>query len=210
SPFHAGVDSGFASYRSAALAVWPQGGTPPALRNAEEYRTVVAGLQRAGLIDDPSTLLWELRPSTRYPTLEFRVPDICPDLDDAVLLAGVVRSLTSTLARRSATAGPPGVTTDAVLPAARWRGARYGLDGELWSPSRRQLVPARQAVRDLVEEIRDDLTERGDQAIVAELLEQLLARGSSASRQRAIAARTGGDLRAVARDGVGLTVAAIS
>src|SRR5581483_7493551 len=96
SPFHAGVDSGFASYRSAALAVWPQGGTPPALRNAEEYRTVVDDLQHAGLIDDPSTLLWELRPSTRYPTLEFRVPDICPDLDDAVLLAGVVRSLTST------------------------------------------------------------------------------------------------------------------
>jgi carboxylate-amine ligase len=200
SPFHDGYDTGWNSYRLALLAMWPQGGMPPALGSAAEYSALVDELQGAGLVDDASTLLWELRPSVRYPTLEFRIADMCPSLDDAVLYAGLVRSLVRTLGSRTELPTVP----DAVLRAARWRAARYGLGERLWSPSRRELVPAPVALDELWAELRPDLEEHGEAGVVGDLLDQLRSHGTSADRQRRAFAATG-SLHDVARAGVELT-----
>jgi YbdK family carboxylate-amine ligase len=206
SPFHDGVDTGHVSWRTALLALWPQGGPPPPMASGEEYRTVVADLQRSDLVDEPSALLWELRPSTRYPTLEFRGPDVCTDVDDAVLIAALVRSLVRTLARRVDAEQPAQVPADSLLRAARWRAGRFGLDGALWSFSRGELVDGRAAVRDLLAELRPDLEEHGEYDTASGLTAALLDRGSSAARQRSVA-RRGGGLHAVVRDGLALTTA---
>lgn len=205
SPFHDGVDTGHASWRSALLTLWPQGGTPPPLRSADDYLALVAELQRTDLVDEPNTVLWELRPSARYPTLEFRVPDVCPALDDVVLLAALVRSLVRTLAARVDAGQPASEPSDAVLRSARWRAGRYGLDGGLWSFGRGELVDARDAVTDLLTELRPDLEKYGEYDMVAELAASLLTRGTSAIRQRTVAARSG--LQSVVQDGVTLTSA---
>jgi carboxylate-amine ligase len=84
-----------------------------------------------------------------------------------------------------------------LLRAARWRAARYGLDGSLFDPIRCELVPARVAVRRLLAELRDDLTAHGEWDDVVHLVERLFERGTSASRQRRTWLRTG-DWREVA------------
>jgi carboxylate-amine ligase len=203
SPFYDGADTAYTSYRTAMLALWPQGGTPPRMDAGQDYLGLVDDLQEVGLIDDASAVLWELRPSTRYPTLEWRIADVCPDADDAVLLAALIRSLTRTLAGR-ADAAPPTGPPDALLLAARWRAARYGLDGDLWSFERHALVPAEHAVRELIAELRDDLEQHDEYDEVTALVEQLLARGPSAVRQRAVCEQAG-NLRDVARDGIAIT-----
>jgi carboxylate-amine ligase len=204
SPFHEGGDTGHASYRMALLRLWPHGGPPPLMANGAEYLALLEDLRRTGLIDEPNTLLWELRPSSRYPTLEFRMPDVCTDLDDAVLLAALVRSLSRTLGKRIASGTDAPNVPDALLASTRWRAARYGLTGDLWSQSRGDIVEARVAVEDMLAELSDDLRLHGEYDVVSDLAAALLTRGTSADRQRAVAARAG-DLRAVAADAAALT-----
>jgi carboxylate-amine ligase len=204
SPFHQGLDTGFDSFRLPWLALWPQGGPPPHLTSAQEYLATVEQNAAIGMVGDASAMLWDVRPSVRYPTLEFRAADVCTDVDDAVLYAAVVRSLVRVLAGR-VNAGPTGpAMSDQGLRAARWRAARYGLSATLWSPDRAELVPAGVALDDLLSELREDLEVHGEFAIVSELLTALRRRGTSAARQRHTFAVTG-SLTEVTRAGMRLT-----
>ena len=204
SPFHAGADTGYESFRIAWLSLWQQGGPPPQVETSAAYLDTVDQIIATGLVDEPSELLWELRPSTRYPTLEFRVADVCTDLDDALLFAAVVRALVRTLGKRVLDGIAAPTISDAVLRAARWRAARYGLTGSLWDPAAQRLVPAANALAALLDELRPAMQHFGDAATVSQLAVRLLDRGTSAQRQRECHAATG-DLHAVLRDAVGLT-----
>lgn len=205
SPFHEGQDTGYESFRTAWLALWPQGGTPPFLHSAAHYLQVVEQVSEAGLIDDASTLLWELRPSMRYPTLEFRVADMCPDVDDVILFAALCRSLVRTMAARVEQGVLAPEPADAVLRAARWRAARYGFGEQLWSPERSALVPGAAVLAELFATVSADLRAHGQHELVETLLDQLRERGTSAARQRRVFAGTG-SLRQVTADALALTL----
>ena len=64
--------------------------------------------QAIDAIEDATFLYWYVRPSVRYPTLEFRVCDVCLDVEETVAIAGLVRALAWTTAQEAATAGPVG------------------------------------------------------------------------------------------------------
>lgn len=98
SPYWQGADSGYASYRTQVWQRWPMAGMPPTLAGVDAYDDLVAGLIRTGDIEDATHLYWYVRPSARYPTLEFRVCDVCLDPADAVTLAGLLRALVWTCA----------------------------------------------------------------------------------------------------------------
>jgi carboxylate-amine ligase len=184
SAFHEGVDTGYASYRTEWLSRWPTAGPNEVLGDEAGYRAVVAGLRAAGVIDDPSHVYWDIRPSMHYPTIEFRVGDVCTDIDDALLHATLVRSLCRVLASRVEYDAPWQPIRPELLRAARWRAARYGLTDRLLDPDCGALVPARTAVADLLAELRDDLEEHAEWDEVEDLSERLLQRGTSAERQR--------------------------
>ncbi|GIJ48936.1 putative glutamate--cysteine ligase 2 [Virgisporangium aliadipatigenens] len=192
SPLFRRADTGYASYRSVALSRWPTSGPPPLVSSAAEYDAAVQELVDSGAICDAGMIYFDVRPSARYPTLEIRVSDACPLLDDVVLLAGLARALVVTAAQSVDEPGP----AYPLLRAATWRAARSGLDAELVHPVTGRPVPAADAVRALLEHVRPGLESNGDLAIVRELTADLLARGTSARRQRAVLAG-GGDLRDV-------------
>ncbi|WP_167762245.1 glutamate--cysteine ligase [Blastococcus sp. CT_GayMR20] len=197
SPFHDGVDTGHDSYRTMWWSRWPTTGPPEYLGSAERFQEVVAGLVASGVVADSSHLYWDLRPSSHLPTLEFRLADVCTEVDDVVLHAALVRSLVRVLAGRVEGSHPCPQPRPELLRAARWRAARHGLDGELFDPLQCELVPARVAVRRLLVELQDDLRDHDEWAVVVELVERLFERGTSASRQRRTWLRTG-DWREVA------------
>jgi YbdK family carboxylate-amine ligase len=204
SPFHEGCDTGYASFRLAGLRLWPQGGFPPPLRSAAEYHAVADQLADVGLVGERSEILWEIRPSARFPTLEYRVADMCTEVDDAVLLAALARSLTRTIGARLHRDEPWPEAADPVLRAARWRAARYGMAERLWSPARGGLAPADAVLDEVLDELRPDLDEHGELDLVDGLVAGLRERGTSAARQRATFAATG-DLHAVTHAAVALT-----
>ncbi|SFE56728.1 carboxylate-amine ligase [Blastococcus tunisiensis] len=197
SPFHDGFDTGHQSYRTMWWSRWPTTGPPEYLGSAERFTEVVAGMVASGVIADASHLYWDLRPSSHLPTLEFRLADVCTEVDDVVLHAALARSLVRVLAGRAERAEPCPRPRPELLRAARWRAARFGLEGELFDPLSCALVPARNAVRGLLAELRDDLAAHDEWAAVLDMVERLFERGTSASRQRRTWLRTG-DRRQVA------------
>jgi YbdK family carboxylate-amine ligase len=197
SPFHDGVDTGHDSYRTMWWSRWPTTGPPEYFGGPERFREVVAGMVTSGVIADASNLYWDLRPSSHLPTLEFRLADVCTEVDDVVLHAALVRSLVRVLAARAEAGDPCPRPRPELLRAARWRAARHGLDGQLFDPLSCRLSPARVTVRRLLAELQDDLRDHDEWAVVVELVEKLFERGTSASRQRRTWLRTG-DWRQVA------------
>lgn len=197
SPYWQGADSGYASYRTQVWQRWPMAGMPPALEGPEAYDDLVAGLVRSGAIDDATHLYWYLRPSARYPTLEFRICDVCLETDDAVTLAGLLRALVWTCTAASRT-GPParspfgtGAGEDYQLRAAVWRAARYGLEGLLVDPQTGLVGPAAEVIRSAVARLTLGLEAHGDRVAVEAGVERILTRGNGAMWQREFEATVG-------------------
>jgi len=191
SPFWLGTDTGYASYRTMIWRRWPTAGAFPRFASAADYHRTVTDLVRSGVITDPGMIYFDVRPSAHLPTLELRICDSCPRLEDVVLLAGLFRALVIREAAAAAAGRRPAPVRAAVVQAATWRAAQAGLDGDLVDPVTATPVPARRLLGHLVAGLRPALESTGDWALVTELTKSALARGSSAARQRAAHA-TGG------------------
>ena len=207
SPYWEGVDTGYASYRTQWFGRWPVTGMPDAFGSKEAYDDLVADLVETGMIDDASHLYWDVRPSTKFPTLEVRVADTMPLLDDVVLHAALARSLIRVGAAEAQRGEPLPALRSEVVRASRWRAARFGLEECLLDTRAHALKPAAEVVRSLLTRLRDDLEELGDWDEVSTLTEAALSRGSSAARQRAVALAAGDELRPVTESLVAETIA---
>jgi carboxylate-amine ligase len=188
SPCFNGQDTGYASYRTVVTSRWPTVGPPPDFVSAAEYDRTVTSLVDSGVISDAGMIYFDARLSARYPTIEIRVADACPSLDDVIVLAAMSRALVVTAAREdgedSPAAEPVPEAHQVLLRAANWRAARSGLDGHLIDPLVGRAVPAAVMVKHLLEHVRPVLDERGEWDTVAQLVDRLVARGTSARRQR--------------------------
>jgi len=188
SPFSEHRDSGFASFRTEVWARWPSAGPVAHFDSATEYRTVLDQLVASGVILDRAMAYWEVRPSDRYPTLEIRIADVMPGVDDVVLLAALARALVRWAA---AEGGAPPPLRPELLRAATWRAARSGLTGDLVDPLDGSLRPAAEAVARLLVLLAHPLEEAGDLERVRGLAARLLERGNGAERQRTAFGRRG-------------------
>lgn len=191
SPFSEGVDTGYASWRSVEWERWPSVAPTPYLESYEHYERLIRQLIASGVMLDEGMLYWYARLSAKYPTVEVRIGDVCPSVDDAVLVAGLVRALVAT-AMDDVAAGRPPVNTDHhLLVAAHWRAAHDGLEGDGVDLANGELRPAWELVDRLVERVRPALEAHGDLAEVTELLAGLRRHGTGAARQRAVFDRSG-------------------
>ncbi|NUT52050.1 MAG: glutamate--cysteine ligase [Saccharothrix sp.] len=187
SPFHEGRDTGYASWRYLAWSPWPSAGAPPWFESAEDYRRAAGVLRSGGAALDPAMLYWDVRLSDKHPTVELRVCDVAATVDEAVLLAALVRAIAGT-----ALAGMPAQRVpDLELRTALWRAARDGLDGAGIEPHTGRLVPAVDMVRSLVEWTRPALRAAGDEELVVDGVDRLVLDGTGAVRQRRAFRRRG-------------------
>src|SRR4051794_34535716 len=172
SPFWNEQDTGYASIRTIIWQRWPTAGATGPIGSATEYDALVADLIGSGVIADPKMAYFDVRPSSHAPTLELRVCDACPLVDDAVLIAGLFRALVRD-AEAGIEAGLPFVPPHAPLHrAAVWQAARGGLARQLLDGAvHPRPHPAAQVVRALVQRLRPTLEELGDWDTVSELAE---------------------------------------
>ena len=185
SPFWMGVDSGYASYRTQVWQQWPLTGMPEPLASRADYDDLINRMVAAGAIRDATFIYWDVRPSARYETLEFRIADSCLVLDESVMLAGLARGLACTAAAEVVADEPLPAVRGELVEAAKWRAARFGLDDNLVDVQAGQSRPAAEVVGSLLEHVRPALEELGDWEEVSSLVEETLARGNGATRQRA-------------------------
>ena len=181
SPFWAGEDTGYASFRTQVWGRWPTAGPTAPFGDAATYRRVVGDLVASGTILDEGMIYFGARLSARYPTVEVRVADVCLDVEDAVLQAALVRALAETAVAQGG-AGPKPRTEQ--LRVAAWQAARTGLRGDLVSPLTGRPAPATTVVGALLEHVSPALERAGDLDRVTARLDALLVAGTGADVQR--------------------------
>jgi len=190
SPYWRGRDTGFASWRTLVFGRWPVSGPPPAFADAGDYERRVRGLVTGGAIRDIHQIYWQTRLSETYPTVEVRATDVQLRVEEAVMLAGLIRGLAQTAEWEHRAGEPEPETLPEVVAAAGWHAARYGLDGSLIGAGGTP-VSARDAARDLLRHVTPALAEYGDANQVAGLVEQTLHEGNGCRRQRRVLDRYG-------------------
>lgn len=183
SPYWYGRDTGYASFRTMVWQRWPTAGSFGRMNYAAEYDRLIDDLIASGVISDAKMAYFDVRPSAHVPTVELRICDACPLVDDAVLIAAVFRAMVDEAASADARGEPIALAPEPFRRAAMWRAARSGLTGPLLDADGRQ-APAADVVRALVARLRPRLEDNRDWAEVYELSEALLRRGDSATRQR--------------------------
>lgn len=197
SPFWGGRDTGYASYRTELWRRWPMATTPGPFADRAEYEALVDALFRTGSIDDHARIYWDVRPSAKFPTVEFRVADVGLTVDDTVMVTGLVRGVAATAAAAADAGKPARPVRPELLRAATWRAARYGIGGTLIDVEAGEAFPARELIGRFLERLRPALVDLGDWDEVSGLVGLVLAdRGTGADRQRRVLAETG-DLSAV-------------
>ena len=177
SPYWRGVDTRHASWRSQIWSRWPSGGPQEPFGDVAGYRRTAARMMEWGASLDPGMLYFDVRLSESFPTVEIRVADVCPAADDAVTIAGLARALVCSAVRDDQ---PPLPMRTELLRAARWRAARWGMDGDLLDPQNGELVPA----WDLVDRTLDSLDLGDDHDLLADGLAAIRERGTGARLQR--------------------------
>lgn len=191
SPFWQGRRTGLKSYRSVVWENFPRTGIPPAFPSWADYQRTLQTLVNTGCIEDGTKIWWDVRPNWNHPTLEFRICDACPRLETVLCLAGLFQALVLTLWRLRRQNLTFRVYPKSQLDENKWRAARYGLEGRLIDFGREEELPARDLVRELIEQfLADAIDELGIRREV-EHAYRLMDRGTSAERQLARYEETG-------------------
>ncbi|WP_457647894.1 carboxylate-amine ligase [Profundibacter sp.] len=184
SPFWQGDDTGLASYRLTVFDNLPRTGLPPQLRSWGEFERSVQALVGLGVIEDSSKIWWDLRPSSRFPTIESRICDVSPRLEHALSLAALTQCLTRMLWRLSRKNQRWRLYDNFLVSENRWRAQRYGVTGGLIDFGRGEIVPMGELVQEMIELLAQDAEALDCTAEIENAL-QITKNGNSSERQRA-------------------------
>ncbi|NYH51911.1 MULTISPECIES: glutamate--cysteine ligase [Nocardiopsis] len=190
SPFWGGQDTGLASARSVIFGTLPTAGPPPHLPHWAAFEEYLETLLRAGTIASIKEVWWDIRPHPDFGTIEIRMFDGIPTLREVGMAAALSQSLVELfdhqLDRGYGLPSPPSW----VVKDNKWRATRYGLDARVITDSHGTTVPLRDDLYELVRELGPVAARLGC-AEDLDLISEILDKGASYERQRAVIAEGG-------------------
>ena len=195
SPFWQGRDTGLKSYRTVVFESLPRTGLPPELASWADYNGFIDTLVETGCIDEPTKIWWDVRPHPKFPTIEFRVCDICTKIDEAVCIAALIQAIVAKVIKLRLDNQSWRIYRHHLINENKWRAVRYGVSGRLIDFGKQEEFPMKhlaQEILEFVDDVVDDLDSRSE----VEYLHTILKGGTSADRQLAVYRETG-DLKAV-------------
>lgn len=193
SPYWIGADTGLASYRSKIFEALPTAGLPYQLSGWHAFERYMDALISSHAIESIREVWWDIRPHPNFGTVELRICDGLPTIDEI----GCVAALAQCLVERFDRQLDNGYTLPDPRPwlvrENKWRAARYGLDAEIVVDNSGRVQPVIEAITDLVDDLLP-LARKLHCDKELECIPRLIERGASYQRQRAVAAAHGGDL----------------
>lgn len=185
SPFWTGEDTDLNSYRLTIFDNLPRTGLPPPFNSWGSFERSVGTLSELGLIEDSSKIWWDLRPSSKFPTLETRICDASPRLETTLTLAALIQCLTRMLWRLSLVNQRWRVYDRFLIAENRWRAQRYGISEGLVDFGRHEVVPFADLLEELIDLVSED-AEALNATTEVEAARSILKDGTSADKQRAV------------------------
>lgn len=180
SPLWGGQTTGFMSYRRVICAEWPHMELPEPLADWEAYQRYRALLERTGALAKEGDFWWAIRPSRRFPTVELRICDACPRLEDVLCIAGLFRHLVQGLAVDHYQATPVNREVRWITQENYWRAKRHGRHGQFIGVHDQAPVTAEGWLAQLLAQFPAD-TQDAQRAVLQ--AQRILREGTSADRQ---------------------------
>jgi carboxylate-amine ligase len=196
SPFWQGRRTGLKSYRSIVFRNFPRTGVPPIMRSHGDYDELLDSLVTTRCVPDGSKIWWDVRPHHAYPTLEFRVCDVCTRVEEAVCIAAILQAIIAKIWKLRRDNLTFRVYPTAMIEENKWRAVRFGLDGKLIDFGKEQELPARELISEMLQWFVDDVVDELGSRREVEYAFEIMRNGTSADRQLAVIDRTH-DLKAV-------------
>lgn len=156
SPFWDGRVTGLHSWRSKVMEGLPTAGLPPFMRNWSEYVWLINHLIQTGYIESIREIWWDVRPHHNFGTVEVRICDVPGSFKDALAVSALVHCLVKALSDEIDQGTYQHDCHPMMIRQNKWRAARYGIDAELVDSHSYELLPTRQVIRNLVEELRPE------------------------------------------------------
>jgi glutamate---cysteine ligase / carboxylate-amine ligase len=194
SPFWQGEDTGLASSRITVLEALPTAGHAPTYTSWGEFEALYDSLVASGSIASVKDLWWDIRPRPEYGTVELRICDGVPTLNETVALVALFDALVRRLDNEIRDGAQPHPPPDWMIRENKWRASRYGLDADILLDERGRTAPLRKEIEKLLETLRSDTAPRSERHFAP--LERMLEHGASYERQRRVL-RKGGSVKAV-------------
>jgi carboxylate-amine ligase len=210
SPYWVGADTGLASYRCKVFEALPTAGLPYQLSGWDEFEKYMELLITSRAIETIREVWWDIRPHPNFGTVELRMCDGLPTLDEVGCIAALAQTLVEHFDRELDNGNAIPEPRPWLVRENKWRAARYGLDAEVVVDNEGRLQPLREAINDTVDTLLPIAAELGC-ASQLEAIPRLMERGASYQRQRAVAAQHAGAVEPVVdllitemREGLGL------
>jgi len=196
SPWWGGEETGYASNRALMFQQLPTAGLPFQFDKWSEFESYVDDMFVTGVIDDLTEIRWDIRPSPRLGTVEQRVCDGVPTLEEVTAIAALTQCLVEDLSTRLDNGEEIPTMPPWHVQENKWRAARYGMDAIviLNAAGDEQLVT--ESIVDLLNRLEPTARRLGCQNELAGI-ETILTYGASYQRQRAVAREHNGSLKAV-------------
>ena len=150
SPFVEAVSTGLHSARTQIFTrMFPRCGVPDPYDGWGGFAEYVRTLYETGSVDEHTQLWWSVRPHLGFPTIEIRICDAQPRVEEAQSLAAFAYALTARIARAVDEGEPLPDHPHRMIEENLWRAIRHGLSGELIDLTTLRVRPARAALEEL-------------------------------------------------------------
>lgn len=196
SPYWVGHDTGLASARSQVFEALPTAGLPDQLSGWEQFESYMETLISTQAIQSVREVWWDIRPHPDFGTVELRICDGIPTLQEITVVAAMAQCLVERLDHELDNGYTLPVPSTWVVKENKWRAARFGLDADIIVNDKGKVVPVRQALLDLADDLMPIARRLGCADELAGV-DHLLTVGASYQRQRAVADASDGDLTRV-------------
>jgi glutamate---cysteine ligase / carboxylate-amine ligase len=193
SPYWIGSDTGLASYRSKVFEALPTAGLPYQLSGWHAFEKYVDALVSSHAIETIREVWWDVRPHPTFGTVELRICDGLPTLDEIGCVAALAQCLVDRFDKQLDNGYTLPEPSPWLVRENKWRAARYGLDAEIVVDNSGATRPVPDLLHDLVDDLMP-VARRLDCVRELETIPLLIKRGASYQRQRAEAAAHNGDL----------------
>lgn len=154
SPFWEGRNTGLHSNRSKIMEGLPTAGLPHQMRNWSEYVWVINHLITTGFINSIREIWWDIRPHHNFGTVEVRVCDMPPNLNQVLGITALVQCLVTAISDEVDEGTYQLDYHPMMVQQNKWRATRFGAEAQLVNSDDNEQYSVQESVERLVERLR--------------------------------------------------------